>query len=240
MVIVLIGAGRIGSAIADAADAAGHTVHALRSDSDPAFLRSTDVDLLVLAAAPEDQDKYDGFDEFQRSLDWMPSLLSEAVPLASVSFLSPDRLRRLAGSRPAVRFMCSSAVTERESLRFFDRAGNERAIERLKAALPGPWRSVAPDDFERYTRLLIVSALHCALLDRIERTVDLEAEEQSFLTETLAEARRMIRAHDGEVGDALDSARTPGGITRSLLTDSAFEPIARRLFGHADDSGTRP
>lgn len=230
MVIALIGAGRIGSSIAESVGAAGHTVHTLRSDSDPSILRSTSVDLLVLAAASENEAKYADFDAFCRSLDWMDTHVTKDVPLAAVSHLSPEQLHILAGPRPAVRFMVSSAVTESGSLRFYDHSGDPRAIDRLETALPGPWRAVSPEDFGRYTRLLIVSAVHCGLLNRIEHALDLDEDEEAFLEDTLDEAKRMIQAHDGSVADALDSAMTPGGMTRTLVEERPFSSLLRMLF----------
>jgi len=229
MDIAVIGAGRIGTAVADTASQAGHDVRRLRSDTDPETLRSSDLDLAVLAAAAEDSTKYERFEEFRRSLSWFEEVIDEDVPVASVTPLSPSQVQAVGGPRPTVRFMCSSAVTRQNSLRFFEEAGDDRAIDALKQALPGPWREVDRDEFERYTRLLIVSALHCALLQEAEKQVELSPDEHSFLIETLDEARRMIQAHDDSPSQALESAKTPGGLTEELVGSGAFEQIVRRL-----------
>jgi hypothetical protein len=125
--------------------------------------------------------------------------------------------------------MCSSAVRRQESLRFFDAAGDVRAIERLRRALPGRWQRVGREDFDRYTRLLIVSALHCALLSEIETHMGLDENERSFLVGTLDEARRMIDVQNGSPDLALESARTPGGLTQALTEGDEFEQVARQL-----------
>lgn len=228
MEIAVIGAGRIGNSVADAADQAGHDVRRLRSDTDPGVLRSLDLNLAVLAAAAEDPGKYENFDEFHRSLSWLGEVVGENVPVASVTSLSPDQVRAVAGPRPSVRFMCSSAVTHPKSLRFFDEAGDGRAIDALKQALPGPWREVDREEFERYTRLLIVSALHCALLQEVEDQMGLGDKERSFLLKTLDEARKMIRVRN-DPSRALESAKTPGGLTEALVNSGAFERIVRQL-----------
>jgi len=229
MDIAVIGAGRIGTAVADAADQAGHDVRRLRSSTDPGILRSLNLNLAVLSAAAEDPSKYESFEEFRRSLSWFEEIIGGDVPVASVTSLSPSQVRAVAGPRPTVRFMCSSAVTRPKSLRFFDEAGDERAIKALKQALPGPWRKVDRDEFERYTRLLIVSALHCALLEEAEKQVELSPDEHSFLMGTLDEARRMIQAHDDSPSRALESAKTPGGLTEAVVNSGAFERIANKL-----------
>lgn len=230
MEIAVIGAGRVGSAIVDAGEQAGHSVCSLRSGTDPEFLRAVELDLVVLAAAAEDRSKYENFEEFRRSLSWLGDVADEHVPVASVTSLSPDQVQAVAGPRPTVRFMCSSAVTRSESLRFFDGDGDVRAIGALKQALPGSWRQVGREDFERHTRLLIASALHCALIQRIEEQVELSPEEESFLIETLDEARNMVQAKGDSPAEALRSAQTPGGLTEALTSTGAFEQLAQQLM----------
>jgi hypothetical protein len=229
MHIAVIGAGRIGTAVADAADQAGHDVRSLHSDTDTGVLHSFDLDLAVLAAAAEDSDKYESFEDFRSSLSWLGEVVGEDVPIASVSSLTLSQVQAVTGLRPTVRFMCSSAVPHPESLRFFDEAGDERAIKALKQALPGPWREVHREEFGRYTRLLIASALHCALLRETEKHVEPNPDELSFLIETLDEARRMIQAHDDSPSRALESAKTPGGLTEAVVNSGAFEQIANKL-----------
>jgi len=227
--IILIGEGRIGTALAEAARHAQHTVHPLRRDTPLEPLQAVDVDLIILAAAVEDKAKFGDFGAFRDSLQWMSDLVEARVPLASVTPLTTYQLERVAGARPVVRFMCSSAVVDPKGLRFFDRSGDEAATERLKEALPGSWRGVRPQDFEVYTKLMIVSALHCALLDSIQGGIDLDDKMRAFLVDTLQEAHRMIRANDGSIHEALESALTPGGMTQRIIAGNPFGQVVERL-----------
>lgn len=228
MNILVVGQGRIGLPIAKATRGQGHNTATVASNTAPSeeWLKATD--LIVLAAAVED-DRYPDFTSFQASLDWFQSARPD-VPIASVTPLTPDQIQQLTDSRPSVRFMCSSAVTDPQSLRFFDQSGEARAVDQLKAALPGAWKAVAQDDFDRYTRLLVASALHCALLSEIEDRIEEEDEERSFLQDTLVEAKRMIEANNDSAEEALASARTPGGLTDTIVSQNHLAQAADALL----------
>lgn len=228
MNILVVGQGRIGLPIAKAARGQGHNTAAVASTTAPSEERLRATDLIVLAAAVED-DRYPDFTSFQASIDWFQSAQPE-LPIASVTPLTPDQIQQLTGPRPSVRFMCSSAVTDPQSLRFFDQSGESRAVDQLQAALPGAWKAVGREDFDRYTRLLVASALHCALLSEIEDQIEGGDRETSFLQDTLVEAKRMIEANGDSAEKALASARTPGGLTDTIVSQNHLAQVADALF----------
>ena len=230
MEVVVVGTGRIGEALAEACREANNEVYPMRSDTAPPSATNQDSpDFLILAVAPENEEKYPSLSALSESLSWIRDLPS-GIPAASISSLSAGELERVAGKRPTVRFMCSSAIAKRSSLSFYEKSGDPRAIEALTSALPeSEWDEVPSEKFDRYTRLLVVSALHCALLTRIVESFDLSAEEQEFLKGTLEEAQLMINANAGSPRKALQSAMTPGGLTKSLVDTNLFQSLATHL-----------
>lgn len=235
MTTLIIGAGRVGKPIGEAIRDAGHQTVSIRSDSTISSLRPWNrFDLLILAAAWENPEKYEGFDDFNRSIRWIRELPQE-IPLAGVTNLSRKRLNRVAPDRPAVRFMCTSAIGARqESLRFYDETGAPEAINALQTALPSPsWSALGPDDFDDCVRLFPMAALFCAVLSEVETAADLSDTQRGFLSETVIEAYRMIRAKGSSPRKALESAATPGGMTEQLAQSSLIEDLAD-YFLHPD------
>jgi len=208
----------------------GHTVDAINTRTSIRNRPFGDVDLFLLAAAFENEERYPSFLSFQQSLEWLSKAPID-VPLASVAPLSMQHLREIAGKRSLVRFMCSSAVQDNpSSLRFYDKSGDEAAVGALQEALPGEeWLPVRPGQYDTYTHLLVISAVHCALITKIEKRLNLREEQRDFLYDTLMEAHRMIETENGSVEDALESASTPGGITEKLAQDSALHRFTSKV-----------
>ena len=161
MRVAIIGAGRIGTAIGGACAAAGHDVvvavrkaHTSRVKDLPVVSGdrpAVDADLVILAAALEDPEKYESDEDMRRALGWM-SRLSPGTPVASVvAPLSLHGLREIAGPRPLARFLCTPAVRDPEAVRFHADESAPAAVEKLRAALPSAqWLSVPAERLDRY------------------------------------------------------------------------------------------
>jgi pyrroline-5-carboxylate reductase len=230
MEVVVVGTGRIGRPLVEGCRQGNNEVYPMDSETPPPSATDRDTpDLVVLAVAPENEEKHPSLSDLSESLSWIRGLPA-GIPTASISSLSAKELERVVGKRPTVRFMCSSAVEDHPTLSFYEKSGAPKAIEALTSALPrSEWYSVPSEKFDRYTRLLVISALHCALLARVEESFDLSAEEQEFLTGTLEEAQLMINANAGSPQEALQSAMTPGGLTKSVVDSSLFQALVDHL-----------
>ena len=209
---------RAGSRSGDVARAAGFRVSTTSGNEDWSA-----VALTLFAVAPENADRFKGFGDLKAAFRGLASD-SPGVPLASVSApLDSAALTGIFGQRPIVRFVCSAAITDPAALRLYDADGHRAATRALVAALPSAeWRPIPSRSLERYSALLTGAALVSVPLVELAKTLGpLNNDEESFLFDTLHEARRLIKANARDPAAALASALTPGGMT---------ERFSRRLY----------
>ena len=210
---------RAGSRSGDVARAAGFRVSTTSGNAD-----WSTVALILFAVAPENADRFRAFGHLKAAFRDL-ARDSAGVPLASVSApLDPAALTSIFGQRPIVRFVCSAAITDPAALRLYDADGHSAAASALVGALPSAeWRSVPARSLARYTALLTAAALVSVPLVALTKQLGpLNTDEESFLLDTLQEARRLIDANARDPGAALASASTPGGMT---------EQLKQRLYG---------
>lgn len=245
MKAIIIGSGRIGSEIAKAVNANGHEVSILVRSTPSAMLARTRLpwakifsspdevdwacaDAVCFAAAVEDRNKYSALPSGLAAFRWLRTI-PRAIPFLSVSgVLDMKTLQDMVGDRPVARFLCTPAVSQPVSLRFFDTSGSPQSLECLQHLLPSSsWIGVPSSAFERYGTMLTASALFCSVLAEIENMTGkpLSQEEGAFLLDTLAEAARLIRCNHGDTLASFRKAATPGGITEAI-----YNRIFRQQF----------
>ncbi len=242
MRVVVWGAGRIGQPIAVAAAQAGHRVELLvrkpggaRNKGAEVPLRTLtevhnweEVNLLILAVALEDAKKYPTVEAAMLALQWVTGLPASVAVASVIGPLSCDALRELWQGRKVTRFMCSPAVTEASSVRFYDASGNSEANSLIQSALPGPnWRAVPGTQFDRVTSVFVAAAVVCAALSEYKQIIggNLARDEKEFLDESLIEVVRLLHSSQGDPSIAFEQTATPGGMSRKV-----FETLFGRAY----------
>ncbi|TVR17051.1 MAG: hypothetical protein EA401_00740 [Planctomycetota bacterium] len=154
--------------------------------------------------------------------------LPPEIPLLSAAkAASLSELQSLFGKRPMARFLCSVAVGDRESLRFYDDSSSPEAVKVLRSIIPGSrWMTVPQERFWRYGQLLACSAAHCATLHFLSESLECDDGERIFLHETLHEARRLLDLTEKSELGVLEESMTPNGNT---------ERLCRTLFRQGDE-----
>ncbi len=144
--------------------------------------------------------------------------LNSNVPVLSIAKAASLReLRAIFGDRPLARFLCSVAVSDPTSLRFYDQDSSPEALQALMENLPAAdWKAIPGEKFERYGQLLACSAAHCATLCLLSQSLDCSTQEGKFLAETLMEAYRLLNKENAEPLKVLEQSMTPGGNTEAL------------------------
>ena len=189
------------------------------------FASISQADAICLAIATEGDRKLKAGSDIEKELQWLRSIPADIAVVSVVGPLNLTTLRRIVGERPTARFQCSPAIaSDSKSLRFYDSASDTAAVSALTKMLPSPaWVALPGAQFERFSRLLVSSALVCACLLQFLKQCDdeLTEKEKSFLLDNLQEAGRLITGHGGDLQKVLIATGTPGGMTRKF---------AKRIF----------
>lgn len=232
--VLQIGYGKLGYWLKTALEGQGHSTFVIRRNEcansmsvDSVFSRGVDcfsaehpVDVILLSIG----DFCETDSMFVKLKHILTSTNYQHIPIVSVcAKLSILELKKLFGARPYVRFCCSAAVNDHNSMRFFDQTGSEHSYMILNQLLPSQkWIEV--QDFEKFVKLFIATALQLKLLSEYTNFLELSeltSQEQTFLNETPVEVQRLISTFNNNPLEALSSATTPNGIT---------EKIAKRFF----------
>lgn len=231
MRVDIIGAGRLGSALAQRSVQTGHETRVLcRSLKSRSIRRlpkqvtletitsadTSEIDLVLIAAPTwADQRKEALIRSFLRRVD-------PVVPICSAAAYPGVDLGDLDAEHPFLRFMCSPAIasldykpiviacgkSQRSRIQFSDWVGDARIL------------FTTPSNFERHTSLFFATALHCETLRRVQAKLKpkVTKNERRFAATTLLEAFTLLEAYDFEEKRALEACLTPRGLTRQAIS----------------------
>jgi hypothetical protein len=245
--VVIIGAGRMGSALAARSVNEGHETRVLcrllnsrtiRPLPDAAVLEeissaSQESPDLVLIAAPAWADP-----RKEALVTAYLSKIDKKVPVCSTAAY-PGAPNRIWSSRhPFLRVMCSAAIGNPKRAPLVVISGESRIAFRqfeqwIRTATIQRADSKA---FDRLSNMFIATAVHCETLRRIEEYYQSSSSwtERRFAALTLLEAFSLMEAHSFDAADAFDVCLTPRGMTgevvRRFLTRKSPPKVANRTL----------
>lgn len=240
MQITIIGAGRLGSALARRSVAFGHETHilcrSLRSRTNRLLPAQATLECiagakpnnktdLVLIAAPAyaSRPKEELITVFLRKLESTVAVCSGVAYTAAPS-------AEWARGRPFLQFVCSSALANTQRLPLVLVHGTNRVARARFSSWLGPasLHYASKSDFERLMFLLAVAPLHAEILRRVTASMKIKPGEQQLIAQTLLEAYALMEIAQFEPVAAIDACSTPRGFTRDNLHRFLGAPQLKR------------
>jgi hypothetical protein len=247
MQIAIVGRGRLGAALGESAQRAGHAVVLLRRpDASPARASAVPeaviepdmawsrFDLVLLAfemhaASVEDLAR----DATGSGLQRIPT----STPVASVvRSPSPDLLDALLPDHDILHFLTTPAARLPGAIALRPRTSADAS--RLEEALPElHWIEASETEYGRLAVLMIGSAMAAAALAHLARTLGVAGSEAeadvAYLGRVLDDAKRLLTLTDGDGFAAFSLVATPGGVTEKV-----HNAIFRAQWPLDDDEAT--
>lgn len=233
MKVLIIGAGRMGSALAHRSVARGHNTLVLCRSARSRTIRalpkkarveviataaSTDADLVLVAApAWADRSKEALIAQFLDRID-------RDIPVCSAAAYSGVPSAMWAAGRPFAKFMCSPAVanTRYKPLVILEAMNRRARVTFEKWLGPAHLKLANAQSFERLCTIFIATALHCEMLCRVNASLpsNLSPGDKRVSAETLLEAFSLLETFDFDPAAAFAACLTPRG--RTLATTRKF------------------
>lgn len=247
MNVSIIGAGRLGSALAHRSTQRGHTTAvSCRSFSSPsnrqlpeaanfAEIRSStasDADIVFIAApANHNEGK-------ERLITDFLNTLSPGVPIFSTVSYPGAPLMDWGKGRNLTELMCSAAIANtKQRPIIIAKTKNKKKLNTLREwAGPCKFFTGVDEEYERYSSLFLATAIHCDVICRATSLLvkNANSAENQFVTETLLEAHSLLKYSEYDPALALDLCLTPGGKTAQVLHELFDAP---KLYANPKQNG---
>ena len=233
MTVTIIGAGRLGGALALRMTGLGHDCRILHRSPPPDHLRDLPnlrwsplalaahhpADTLVLIAAPAQKDVAA---EMEIS-DYLAKVPRQCLVASAAIYENAPHESWSAGRR-YMRFLASPAISVPDHPALLVIDGDAQSCPELLEGL-GPV-TLAPgsgEAFLRHVQLLMGTVLHLAVLEHLAPEDQLE---RDLVASTLREASVLLSLTGQDPDAAIDLCATPGGLTRRLTSRlGEFLPI---------------
>jgi len=242
MQVTLIGAGRLGAALARRSLAQGHrtriltrntplpadiAAHPLSSEQSCTAAVADTADDLVILAAPSVND---GAAEalVDRYLESVPV----STPVASAVGYAGAPHSRWGNGRAYVRFLATPAVANPVAQALFILDGDAMEWPALCRWFgPATLAAGSGDAFVRHVRLLMATPLHLGLLSHLLAQIDIDPR---LASAPLSEAAILLGLA-GDPATAVDLCATPGGLTERLI--ACLAPLLHTLDEETGNDG---
>lgn len=228
MRIAVVGRGRLGSALAMAAQSAGHEVALLRRPGTAAAAGSPAPEAVL---GPELA--WEGFDlvvlafekhaTSQGELEADPALgqlrrIPKTLPMASVVMSpAPELLDAFLPRHTIVHFLTTPAARLPGAIALL--RGFRTDSSRLEQAFPAlHWIRAEGPEYRRLALLSVGSAIAAAALAHLGRELDapIKGSDADYLEHVLDDAKRLLRMTDADGFRAFSLVATPGGFTEKV------------------------